>query len=145
MFALYSNPKYNPGPHGRRLKNRAPQNALQAQFAHPEVPPKGRLWAQVNSPGELLCSPTCNWTLRVHSFTARLNIALGAMGEDRKNGPQKRHCDSPWTIQKCPKRKALGTSDSPGEPLCSPTCNWTLRVRCFRATLNIALAVIRDE
>ena len=44
--------------------------------------PKGRLWVQLNSPGEPLSSPTCNWTLRVHSFYASLNIALAAKGED---------------------------------------------------------------
>ena len=32
-----SNTKYNSSQHGRRLKTRAPENALQAPFAHPEA------------------------------------------------------------------------------------------------------------
>ena len=37
---FHSNPKYTPSHHGRRLKTRAPENAFQAPFTHPEVPPK---------------------------------------------------------------------------------------------------------
>ena len=108
-----SKPKPSPSRHRRRVKNQAPGNALRALFAHPKMPPKGRLWVQENSPGEPLRSPTCNWTLRVRFFRATLNISLAGIGEDCKHGSQKTRCKPLWTIQKCHQKKALGTSELP--------------------------------
>ena len=40
---FHSNPKYNPGPHGRQQKNWAPENAFRAPFANQKCPQRKAL------------------------------------------------------------------------------------------------------
>uniref|UniRef100_A0A8B9QVJ2 Uncharacterized protein n=1 Tax=Anas platyrhynchos TaxID=8839 RepID=A0A8B9QVJ2_ANAPL len=62
-----------------------------------------------------------------------------------KSGPRK--CvPSPFRPSKtAPKGRLWVQENSPGEPLRSSTCNWTLWVRFFRATLSISLAGMGED
>ena len=54
---FHSNPKYSPGPPGRRLKTRATEKALQAPFAHPKVPPEEGFSYKGTPQGSLYAAP----------------------------------------------------------------------------------------
>ena len=57
LSVFHSKPKYNLGPHGRRLKKLAKVNALKAPFAHPKVRPKEGFGYKWTPKGSLFAAP----------------------------------------------------------------------------------------
>jgi len=67
-------------------ENSGPWKLVRSPFRPSKSAPKGRLWVHLNSPGEPLHIPTCNWTLPIKSKNRAIMmhsilfvVILGAM------------------------------------------------------------------
>ena len=113
LYSLFhSTPKYSPREHGRILKTRAPENAFRALSPIQKCPQRKAL-GTTELPRGAFRQPHMQLDPLYSLFHSNPEYNPGPHGRRLKNRASENALQTHSPIQKCPQRKALGTSELP--------------------------------